>query len=166
MPCPLWSHHHWGNFLGWAMCHMAAITLLGQPMANAWWSPLNGGPALDWEILLTLSTIKMGFTYASIVPLICKFLRSIHARLDLASLFGRVYSLGIHSLFLWLNYPMNIRIHNGQTPNGTLSPLLRSNCVYGSYYEYHETSFPSIFCWNLQEGKDETMSVIRLSQDV
>jgi hypothetical protein len=40
----------------------------------------------------------------------------------------RVTNLGTHSLFLGLNYPMNVNILGG-----TLTPLLRQNCVYTSY---------------------------------
>jgi hypothetical protein len=40
----------------------------------------------------------------------------------------RVTNLGTHSLFLRMNYPMNVNILGG-----TLTPLLRQNCVYTSY---------------------------------
>jgi hypothetical protein len=40
----------------------------------------------------------------------------------------RVTNLGTHSLFLGLNYPMNMNILGG-----TLTPLLRQNCVYTSH---------------------------------
>jgi hypothetical protein len=40
----------------------------------------------------------------------------------------RVTNLGTHSLFLGLNYPMNVNILGG-----TLTPLLRQNYVYTSY---------------------------------
>ena len=80
-------------------------------------------------------------------------------------LWRRVYSLGTHSLFLGLNYPMNVEIHDGQPPDGTLKPFLRKNCVYGSYYGFSATKYPFISRWNLQPGKEERMGVISLPRD-
>jgi hypothetical protein len=37
-------------------------------------------------------------------------------------------NLGTHSLFPGLNYPVNVNILGG-----TLTPLLRQNCIYTSY---------------------------------
>ena len=67
-------------------------------------------------------------------------------------------------MFLRLNYPMNVKIHDGQAPDVTLNPFLRRNCVYGSYYGFSEPEFPFIAHWNLQLGK-QRVGVISLPED-
>ncbi|KAK1601352.1 hypothetical protein QYE76_018218 [Lolium multiflorum] len=37
---------------------------------------------------------------------------------------SRVDSLGTHSLFIGLNYPMNLKINDGNAPDGTLTPFM------------------------------------------
>ena len=76
-----------------------------------------------------------------------------------------VESLGTHSLFLGLNYPMNLKIHNGQTLDSTLTPFLRSNCVYRLFVRFHDTSFPFVRRFNLKPGEGERVAVISLPPD-
>lgn len=78
---------------------------------------------------------------------------------------SRVDSLGTHSLFLGLNYPMNLKINDGNAPDGTLTPFTRTNCVYISYYAFREPAFSYICRCNLQQGKGELMGVISLPRD-
>ncbi|KAK1693332.1 hypothetical protein QYE76_010029 [Lolium multiflorum] len=46
---------------------------------------------------------------------------------------SRVDSLGTHSLFIGLNYPMNLKINDGNAPDGTLTPFMREfkQCLKG-----------------------------------
>jgi hypothetical protein len=77
-------------------------------------------------------------------------------------LWRRVRSLGTHSLFLVLNYPMNLKICNGETPKDTRNPLFRANCVYGSSYSFSSHGFPYVTFWNLQPVQDEPFAFISL----
>jgi hypothetical protein len=78
---------------------------------------------------------------------------------------SRVDSLGTHSLFIGLNYPMNLKINDGNAPDGTLTPFMRSNCVYIAYYAFREPAFSCICRCNLQQGENELMGVITLPED-
>ncbi|KAK1585101.1 hypothetical protein QYE76_042238 [Lolium multiflorum] len=46
---------------------------------------------------------------------------------------SRVDSLGTHSLFIGLNYPLNLKINDGNAPDGTLTPFMREfkQCLKG-----------------------------------
>ncbi|KAK1667899.1 hypothetical protein QYE76_056058 [Lolium multiflorum] len=46
---------------------------------------------------------------------------------------SRVDSLGTHSLFIGLNYPMNLKINDGNAPDGKLTPFMREfkQCLKG-----------------------------------
>ncbi|KAK1677922.1 hypothetical protein QYE76_038770 [Lolium multiflorum] len=78
---------------------------------------------------------------------------------------SRVDSLGTHSLFIGLNYPMNLKINDGNAPDGTLTPFMRSNCVYIAYYAFREPAFSCICRCNLQQGENELMGVITLPKE-
>ena len=60
-----------------------------------------------------------------------------------------VDNFGTHSLFVGLNFPMNLKIDNGQTPNGTLTPFMRMNYVYRLFLGFCDTTFPVIRRMNL-----------------
>ena len=75
-----------------------------------------------------------------------------------------VNNLGTHSLFLGLNYPMNVKIYSGEIPDGTLIPFLRQNCVYTSYDAFRVTPFPQIRRCNLHAKKGEVAGAISLVQ--
>ena len=63
----------------------------------------------------------------------------------------QVNSLGDHSLFLRLNYPIkdNLNMHKGRAPDGTLVPFMRKNCVYTSYRWFRGIHHPQILRCNL-----------------
>ncbi|KAK1680553.1 hypothetical protein QYE76_041401 [Lolium multiflorum] len=44
---------------------------------------------------------------------------------------SRVDSLGTHSLFIGLNYPLNLKINDGNAPDGTLTPFMREDLTKG-----------------------------------
>jgi hypothetical protein len=77
----------------------------------------------------------------------------------------RVDCLGTHSLFLGLNYVMNLKINNVHAPDGTLTPFIRMNCVYISYCAFRGTSVHYIHHWNLQLGQGELMGVVSFPRD-
>jgi hypothetical protein len=52
----------------------------------------------------------------------------------------RVDCLCTHSLFLGLSYPMNLKINDVHAPDGTLTPFIRTNCVYISYCAFRGIS--------------------------
>ncbi|KAK1609790.1 hypothetical protein QYE76_033463 [Lolium multiflorum] len=54
----------------------------------------------------------------------------------------QVNSLGDHSLFLGLNYPIiaNLKKRESKAPDGTLVPFMRKNCVYTAYRKVYEMS--------------------------
>ena len=78
---------------------------------------------------------------------------------------NRIDSLGTHSLFLGLNYPLNLKINDGNAPDGTLTPFTRTNCVYISHYAFRESSDSYIRRCDLQKRKGELMGVISLPRD-
>jgi hypothetical protein len=79
----------------------------------------------------------------------------------------QVNSLGDHSLFLGLNYPItvNLKICDFQAPNGTLVPFMRKNCMYTSYRWFCKTGSPHIMRFNLQASEDELVGAISLPRD-
>ncbi|KAK1650396.1 hypothetical protein QYE76_068201 [Lolium multiflorum] len=64
----------------------------------------------------------------------------------------QVNSLGDHSLFLGLNYPIiaNLKKRESKAPDGTLVPFMRKNCVYTAYRKYLHNQYPKILRCNLQ----------------
>ncbi|KAK1611184.1 hypothetical protein QYE76_034857 [Lolium multiflorum] len=70
----------------------------------------------------------------------------------------QVNSLGDHSLFLGLNYPIiaNLKKRESKAPDGTLVPFMRKNCVYTAYRKYLHNQYPKILRCNLQPDEDET----------
>ena len=76
----------------------------------------------------------------------------------------QVRSLGDHSLFLGLNYPIidNLRIRGCLTPDGALTPFMRKNCVYKSYRWFCGTQYPYILCYNLQPEVGELVGAIKI----
>ena len=77
----------------------------------------------------------------------------------------RVDNLGTHSLFIGLNYPMNLKINDGNGTSGTLTPFLRKNCVYISYGAFRITEYNYVSRYNLQPGEGELMGVISFPKD-
>jgi hypothetical protein len=63
----------------------------------------------------------------------------------------QVNSLGDHSVFLGLNYPItvNLKICDYQDPDGTLFPFMRKNCLYTSYRRFRKIVSPRIMRFNL-----------------
>ena len=76
----------------------------------------------------------------------------------------QVNSLGDHSLFLGLNYPIS---HNlkGSVSKGALFPFMRKNCVYTACARFHRNEYPKILRCNLQADEDEFVGVISLPRD-
>ncbi|KAK1694889.1 hypothetical protein QYE76_011586 [Lolium multiflorum] len=76
----------------------------------------------------------------------------------------QVNSLGDHSLFLGLNYPIiaNLKKRESKAPDGTLVPFMRKNCVYTAYRKYLHNQYPKILRCNLQPDEGETVGVISL----
>ncbi|KAK1649219.1 hypothetical protein QYE76_067024 [Lolium multiflorum] len=68
----------------------------------------------------------------------------------------QVNSLGDHSLFLGLNYPIiaNLKKRESKAPDGTLVPFMRKNCVYTAYRKYLHNQYPKILRCNLQPDED------------
>ncbi|KAK1667973.1 hypothetical protein QYE76_056132 [Lolium multiflorum] len=79
----------------------------------------------------------------------------------------QVNSLGDHSLFLGLNYPIiaNLKKRESKAPDGTLVPFMRKNCVYTAYRKYLHNQYPKILRCNLQPDEGETVGVISLPRD-
>ncbi|KAK1627117.1 hypothetical protein QYE76_001432 [Lolium multiflorum] len=69
----------------------------------------------------------------------------------------QVNSLGDHSLFLGLNYPIiaNLKKRESKAPDGTLVPFMRKNCVYTAYRKYLHNQYPKILRCNLQPDEEE-----------
>ncbi|KAK1648278.1 hypothetical protein QYE76_066083 [Lolium multiflorum] len=70
----------------------------------------------------------------------------------------QVNSLGDHSLFLGLNYPIiaNLKKRESKAPDGTLVPFMRKNCVYTAYRKYLHNQYPKILRCNLQPDEAVT----------
>ncbi|KAK1664584.1 hypothetical protein QYE76_052743, partial [Lolium multiflorum] len=70
----------------------------------------------------------------------------------------QVNSLGDHSLFLGLNYPIiaNLKKRESKAPDGTLVPFMRKNCVYTAYRKYLHNQYPKILRCNLQPDEGAT----------
>jgi hypothetical protein len=79
----------------------------------------------------------------------------------------QVNSLGDHSLFLGLNYPIiaNLKKRESKAPDGTLVPFMRKNCVYTAYRKFLHNQYPKILRCNLQPDEGETVGVISLPRD-
>ena len=79
----------------------------------------------------------------------------------------QVNSLGDHSLFLRLNYPIiaNLKKRESKAPDDTLVPFMRKNCVYTAYRRFICNQYPNILRCNLQPDEGETVGVISLPRD-
>ena len=79
----------------------------------------------------------------------------------------QVNSLGDHSLFLGLNYPIihNLKGSVYQAPEDALVPFMRKNCVYTACARFHRNEYPKILRCNLQADEDEFVGVISLPRD-
>ncbi|KAK1668215.1 hypothetical protein QYE76_056374 [Lolium multiflorum] len=75
----------------------------------------------------------------------------------------QVNSLGDHSLFLGLNYPIiaNLKKRESKAPDGTLVPFMRKNCVYTAYRKYLHNQYPKILRCNLQPDEGIAMNEVR-----
>ena len=76
-------------------------------------------------------------------------------------------SLGDHSLFLGLNYPImdNLKKREANAPDGTLVPFMRKNCAYTAYRRFLCNQYPNILRCNRQPDGGETVGVISLPGD-
>jgi hypothetical protein len=79
----------------------------------------------------------------------------------------QVNSLGDHSLFLGINYPItvNLKICDCQALDGTLVFFMTKNCVYTSYRWFHKIVSPHIMCFKLHASEDELVGAISLPRD-
>ena len=79
----------------------------------------------------------------------------------------QVNSLGDHSLFLGLNYPIihNLKGSVYQAPKDPLVPFMRKNCVYTACARFHRNEYPKILRCNLQADEDEFVGVISLPRN-
>ena len=80
----------------------------------------------------------------------------------------RVYSLGNHSLFLGLNYPIIQPIIDhitGDDYRAMQLPFARGDCVYTSYHGFHESPYPEIRRHNLLPDNLQCVKGIKLPCD-
>ena len=80
----------------------------------------------------------------------------------------RVYSLGNHSLFLGLNYPIIQPIIDhitGDDYRAMQLPFARGDCVYTSYHGFHESPYPEIRRHSLLPDNLQCVKGIKLPCD-
>ena len=80
----------------------------------------------------------------------------------------RVYSLGNHSMFLGLNYPIIQPIIDhitGDDYRAMQLPFARGDCVYTSYHGFHESPYPEIRRHSLLPDNLQCVKGIKLPCD-
>ncbi|KQK14997.2 hypothetical protein BRADI_1g20045v3 [Brachypodium distachyon] len=79
------------------------------------------------------------------------------------STWSRVHTLSTHSLFIGINYPMNLHIREPQDPDNNVFPFMRRNCVYTSYHEFRvDRHSPEIRRFSMQQEEGQLAPGISL----
>ncbi|KQK14999.1 hypothetical protein BRADI_1g20055v3 [Brachypodium distachyon] len=79
------------------------------------------------------------------------------------STWSRVHTLGTHSLFIGINYPMNLHIRDRRDRDGNTFPFMRRNCIYTSYHGFRvDHRSPEIRRFGMQQEEGQFAPGIKL----